>query len=96
MDHGCGEFRLVAVAAEVAQDDAVEVRAGDRGDEFGGLVVGEVAVAVADALLGRPGALRVVHEEGLVVIGLGEKSIDALEPVEDEAGDVADIAEKTE
>ena len=95
-DDAGSEFGRVAVAAEVAEDDAGEAGAGDLTDEFGGLLVGEVAVAVADALLRRPGTLRVVLEEGFVIVRLGEKGVDTSEPIDDHSRDMADIAENSQ
>ena len=95
-DHSGGQFGGIAVATDVAQDYPDEIRAGDPGDEFSGLVVREMAVAVADPLLGGPGAFRVILEQDLVVIGLGEKGVGPHEPLNDHALDMAHIAEDPE
>lgn len=91
-----GECGGVAVAAEVTEDDAGQVRAGDFTDEIGGLFVGEMAVPVADALLGRPRTFGIVLEEDFVVVRFCKKGVNPIEPVDDHAGDVTDIAENAE
>lgn len=95
-EDGHGEVGGVAVLAEVAEDDAAETGMGELGDEFGGLGVGEVAVAGADALFGGPGALGVGLKEGFVVVGLDEEAVNAAEALDHAAGDKADIAEEAE
>jgi hypothetical protein len=58
--HGALEF--VAFAAEMGEEDLPEGVAGDVGEEGGGHLVGEVALAAEDALLERPRAGGAVDE----------------------------------
>jgi len=87
------EFGGVAVTAEVAEDDTGEVRTRDLRDQFGGLIIREMAVPITDPLLRRPGALCVILQHDLVVVGFGEKGINSFEVIDDHAGDMANIAE---
>lgn len=95
-DRAAGDVGVVAVFAEVAEDDLVQAGMGEVMGEFRSLFVGEVAVAPADALLGGPGAFGVGLKERGVVIGLHEQGVDAAEAVADEVGDEADVAEESE
>lgn len=91
-----GESGGVAVLAEVGQEDVAEVFGGDFGDELGGGLVGEVAVAGEDALFDGPGAFGVVLEEGFVVVGFDHEGVDALDGVDDLARGVAEVREDAE
>ena len=74
----------------------VQAGVGQALDEFGGLVVGEVAVARHDALLGRPGPLGVGLKQLGVVVGLDKQAVGAAQAVLDQVGDKADVAEHAE
>jgi hypothetical protein len=95
-DGFAGEVGGVAVLAEVGEEDVAEVFGGDFGDEFGGGLVGEVAVAGEDSLFDRPGALGVVLEQGFVVVGLDDERVDALDGVDDLPCCVAEVGEDAE
>ena len=95
-DGFAGEGGGVAVLAEVGQEDVAEVFGGDFGDELGGGLVGEVAVAGEDALFDGPGAFGVILEEGFVVVGFDHEGVDALDGVYDLARGVAEVREDAE
>ncbi len=95
-DNRCREFRGIAIAAQMTEDDPGEVGAGDLGDKFGRLFIGKMTVPIADALFGRPGAFGVILQENFVVVCFGEESVHSLEPVDDHTGDVSYIAEHSE
>lgn len=91
----CG-IGVIAVFAEMAKDDVMKVIVRDGLNEFRDLLIREMAVAGADALLGSPGALGIRLKEVGVVIRFDEKGVGALEAILDQPGDEADIAEDTE
>jgi hypothetical protein len=96
LDGFAGEGGGVAVLAEVSQEDVAEVFGGDFGDELGGGLVREVAVAGEDALFNGPGAFGVVLEEGFVVVGFDHEGVDALDGVDDLARGVTEVGEDAE
>jgi hypothetical protein len=89
--HGGGG--VVAIFTEVAEDDLMKLGMGKVGDEGGDLLIGEMPMTGADALLDGPGALGIGIEEVVVVVGLDEEGVHFLETITDEVGDEADVTE---
>ena len=70
----------VAVAAEVGEDEGLQLNLGEVGraevaEEVGDLLVRKVAVTGGNALLGGEGTLGVGLEEGPVVVGLEHEPV---------------------
>ena len=68
----------------------------DGVEQIGGLAVGKVAVAGADALLDGPGPFGVGGEEFFIVICFEVESLDPLKVMRDIVRDVAGIADESE
>lgn len=92
-DRPAGEVGVVAVLAQVGEEDVPEVFGGDFGDELRSGLIREVAVAREDALFHRPGALGVVLKKGFVVVRFDHERVDATDRVEDLAGGIAKVGE---
>ena len=56
-----------------------------------GLLVAQVPVATRDPLFERPGTVRVVHQEAVLVVGLQHEGIGLASLVRDERGHVAEV-----
>ena len=95
-DGAQGEVGGVAVAGEMTKDGAAQAVLGERGKDFGGGDVGEVAVARHDALFQGPGTAGIVPEEFFVVIGLDDDSGGSAEALVDEFGGKTEIRAKAE
>ena len=74
----------------------VELWVGDVAEEIGDLLVREMPVLRADALLGRPRPARIGIEQFLVVVRLDEESVELAKPFGDAAGDMAHVRGKPE
>lgn len=95
-DGGFDGFKAVAVAADVGEYDVSPAGAGDGGEEFAHVLVGEVAVAAGDALFGGPGAFPIGLEEAGAVVGFDDHNIDVVQALVDVGGDVAEVGEPRE
>ena len=85
-----GALEVVAFAAEVGEKHLPEGVAGDVGEQGGGHLVGEVALAAEDALLEGPGA-RAAVDEILVVVGFENDELAAAEAFAGDGGGDAEI-----
>ena len=68
----------------------------DLRDGFRGGRIGEVAMARLDALLDGPGALGVLLEERLVVVGLNQQTVHVAHRLGDQRGGMTEIGQKAE
>ncbi len=85
------EVLAVAVGAEVTEDHLVELRVGDVAEQIGHLIIRQMPVQRADALLGRPWAARVGIEQTFVVVGLDEERVELAKVFGDAARDMAHV-----
>lgn len=92
-NYAAGQVGGIAIAAEMPKDDSMEVGTRDLTDKISSLIVGEMTVTIADALLCRPGPLRVILKHHLVVVRFGEERVDRLQAVDDHSSHMANIAE---
>lgn len=86
----------VAVAAEVSEVNLAPTRLGNAGEKFEGILVGEVAVASADALFDGKGPMGVLIEKVVVVIGLQNEGIHFADAFAHELGHVAEVGDPGE
>ena len=97
--NGAGrELRRIAIAAEMPEDDPLQFPGKQLLDHGCRRGVREVAVAGLDALLYRPGPMRIVLEQFLVVVRLDHERMDLPQPFDHhlrrvtQIGDVAERA----
>ena len=88
---GNDKVLAVAVGAEVTEDHLVELRVGDVAEQIGHLIIRQMPVQRADALLGRPWAARVGIEQAFVVVGLDEQRVELAKVFGDAARDMAHV-----
>lgn len=88
-----GEFRTVAVAAEVNEEDMAAAVADDFVHGSGGGLVAEVAMPAEDALLRGPRARGVVLEKFDVVVCFENQGVGVTDAFEHEACGVAKVGE---
>lgn len=69
---------------------------GDGLDQLCRLLIGEVSMSGADALLGSPRALHIRFEKLGVIVGLHKEAVRGFEAILDEVGHETDIAEQPE
>ena len=96
LDRALGEFGTVTVAAEVAEVDVLEIGGHEIGEDGGGGVVAEVAVATHDALLHAPGAFEVILQHFHVVICFQHQDVGVADAFHHELRGVAEIGEETD
>ena len=87
---------VVAVFAKMAEDNVVKVVVRDGFHEFSNLIVREMPVPGADALLRRPRTFCIRLEQVGIVIGFDKKGVRSLEAILDESRDEADVAENAQ
>lgn len=90
-EHLHGGFRMIAVRAEVTEQDLMEAGMGEIMKQVRDLVVRKVAVAGADPLLGGPWALEVGLKQGFIVIRLDKQGVDPGQRVSHGSGDMTGI-----
>lgn len=95
-DDGLGEGWAITIAAEVAEVEVTQLGGHDFRGELSGGVVGQVAVAAKNALLGGPGALGVVLEHFDVVIRFEDEDVGLADAFDDEPGGVTEIGKETD
>ncbi len=82
--HGLnGQFRGVAIAAQVAEQHMLQSIGGHLGHDLGSGRIGEMTMPGENPLLHRPGALGVLLEKGLIVVGLDQKGMHAADGFHD-------------
>lgn len=91
-----GELGAIAVAAEVAEVELLQVGVQDLVEDIGGGVIGEVAVAAEDALLQTPWTSHIFLQELQVVIGFQDNDVRAADAFHDELGGMAEVREETD
>lgn len=99
-EHGAneasGSIGIVAVFAQVPEHHLMQAVMRDGSHQFGGLLVGQMAVAGADALLGGPGAFGVGIQKLRIIVGFQKERVRALQTVANEVGDKADVTDKAQ
>ncbi len=80
----------------MTQDHVLEMLVREMLHELGGLFIGKVAVPAADALFRSPRAFGISFQQRAIVVGLHEEGVHPLQPVTDEVGDEAHIAEHSQ
>ena len=93
-DGAMGEFRTIAITAEMPQVKLLQFGGDDLQRDLGGGVVGEMAVPAEDALLDAPGAARVFLQQFQIVIGFEHEDVRATNAFDDELGGMSEIGEK--
>lgn len=93
-DGAMGQFRPIAVAAQVSQVDVAQVRGHDLLGHGGGGLIGEVAMTAEDALFHTPGPASVILQEFEVVIGLEHEDPGRPDSLDDKFGGMPEIGEK--
>ena len=93
--HGSmGEFRAIAIAAEMAKVQVPQLGGNDLSGELGSGFVGEVAVPAKNALFGAPGPPQIVLQQFHIVIGLQDEGVRGPNPFDDQAGGMPQIRQK--
>lgn len=95
-DGAVGEFRTVAVAAEVPKVKVSEIGGNDLFGKLRGGVVGKVPVPAQDALLRGPRAAGVILEHLHIVVGFKDENVRGADAFDDEPGGVAEIREEAD
>lgn len=90
-----GQFRAIAIPAEVAEVKPSELRRNDLLDDVRGAFVREMAVPAENALLQAPGTARIVLQHLHVVIGFQKKNVRTSDAFDNKFRGVAEIGEKS-
>ena len=93
---GPSEFRLVAIPAEVAEKNVLQIRSNEFGEHRRSRLVTEMPVAAHDALLYAPGPSQVVLQHFHIVVSFEDKNVRLANSILNELGGVAEISEKTD
>ena len=89
-----GEFRRVAIRAEMTENHMAEVGMRDLAEQVDDLGIGQMAVSRTDPLFDWPRAFEVGIEQVFVVVGFDKQGTQAAKFAGDGTGDVADIREQ--
>jgi hypothetical protein len=75
LDGGSRKFRFVTIAAEVTQENVLQIGSDQIGEDIRGGIIAEVTVAAHDALFDAPRAAGVVLQEFHVVVGFEDEDV---------------------
>ena len=81
-DRAGGEFRRVAIAAEMTEHDALEFSGEQLLDHGRRRCIRKMTVARLDPLLHRPGPMRIVLQKFFVVVRLDHERVDLAQPLD--------------
>jgi len=91
-----GQFRAVAVTAEMAQIQMAQFRRNDLFGDVGRRDIGEVTPLALDSLFDAPGTSGVFLEQLQVMIGLQQENIRRADAFDDQLRGIAEVGQKTE
>ena len=95
-DRARGQLRRVAIAAQMPEHDALEFPAQELLDHGGRRGIRKMAVARLDPLLHRPGPMRIVLQQFLVVIRLDHEGVHLAQPLDHHLRRVTEIGDEPE
>jgi hypothetical protein len=95
-NRACGEFRRVAIAAEMTEHDALEFPGEQLLDHGCRRRIRKVTVPRLDPLLHRPGPMRIILQKFFVVIRLDDERLDLAQPLDHHLRRVTKIGDEPE
>lgn len=91
-----GQFRRIAIRTQMPQDDSFQLRVSDFGNQFAGLMIGQMPMLGADPLLGGKRPLGIVLEQRAIVVRLNKQRVQALQTVPNVSRHMSQIRQQTE
>ena len=96
LNGSAGEFRAIAIPAEVPQENVVQVGGNQVRKNVGCGVVAEMTMPTHDALLHAPWALQIVLQQLHVMIRFQNKDVGCTDSFHDQFRGVAEIGQETD
>lgn len=95
-DHLAGQFRPVAILAEVSEVKLPQPGWHDLLEQGGGVIVGKMAVPAHDALLQTPRPPQIVLQHLYIMIGFQKKDVGRPDALDDQFRHMAKVGEKAD
>ena len=96
LDDVPGQFRAIAIAAQVPEVHMLQIGRDQVGEEIGCRVVAEMAVAAHDPLLHAPGAADIVLKQFHIMVRFQHEDVGGPDAFHDQLCRVAEIGEETD
>ena len=87
---------MIAVVTQVTKHDMMKVFVCQGLEKFSSLLIREVAVAAADALLRGPRTLGICFKQRTIIVGLDKKAVRTAQTIPDQIGDESHVTQHAE